>query len=132
MCALLAVGALSNGLPAGLTPHRFWAEFPSGRGWVAATGPYNEHTTRDFGVFALALGVLLAWAALRPQLELIRAALVAALVANVPHTVYHLAHPEQLPPADATAVGLLLGIPAAVNLVAAVVAFRRPAPSRAS
>ena len=89
---LLSLPALVVGAWALFLPRSFHEDFPSaGRGWVSALGPYNGHLLADVGVMYLALGVLLALAAVSSGRELVRASLVAWLVFAVPHFVFHAA-----------------------------------------
>src|SRR3712207_9286787 len=61
---VLAVSALTVGLWALLVPRSFYDDFPlPGRAWVSTLGPYDEHLVRDYGALNLALGILLAVAA---------------------------------------------------------------------
>jgi hypothetical protein len=81
-------------------PRSFHEDFPSaGRGWVSALGSYNGHLLADVGAMYLALGVLLALAAVSLGRELVRASLFAWLVFAVPHFVFHVAtiHHHPLP-----------------------------------
>ncbi len=97
---LLSLSALAVGAWALFLPRSFHEDFPSaGRGWVSALGPYNGHLLADVGAMYLALGVLLALAAVSSVRELVRASLVAWLVFAVPHFVFHSAtiHYHPLP-----------------------------------
>lgn len=107
------------GGPAATAPGWFFTDFPFGRGWVASAGPYNEHVIRDLGAAYLAFGVVLAWAAIRPDAQLARAATLGAVAANVPHLMFHLMHTAQLPTVDLVAQGASL----AISTVVAVGAF---------
>ena len=99
--SLLAFPALSVGVWALLVPRSFYDDFPAaGRGWLSALGPYNEHLVRDVGALNLALGVLLALAAILLDRWLVRAALVAWLVYALPHLAFHATESEALPPLD--------------------------------
>ena len=73
-------------------PVGFYEDFPMGRGWVALLPPYNEHLVRDVGGLSLALVVVLAAAALRPDRWTARVAAVAAAMFVLPHTVFHSLH----------------------------------------
>ena len=114
----LAAEMVLLGLPASVAPRTFYSWFPFGRGWVAGSGPDNEHLVSDFGYAAVALGIVLGWAAVRPGLELSRAALVAALATNAPHTLFHLVHATGLPRVDTVVQNGLLVAATLVNLVA--------------
>ena len=97
---LLSLSVLAVGAWALFLPRSFHEDFPSAsRGWVSALGPYNGHLLADVGAMYLALGVLLALAAVSLGRELVRASLVAWLVFAVPHFVFHAAtiHLHPLP-----------------------------------
>ena len=96
---LLAAVPLTVGVWALFLPRSFYEDFPlSGRDWVSALGPYNEHLVRDVGAMNLALGALLALAAIILERRLVQVSLVAWLVYAIPHFVFHLAnlHPFSL------------------------------------
>jgi nucleoside-diphosphate-sugar epimerase len=128
LLALLALSSLAIGVWAVLSPHGFYDSFPGGRGWVAADGPFNEHLLRDFGGLNLALGFLLAVAAVNAGRTLARTAAVSALLFAVPHLVYHLAHLDVYDTADAVGNVATLSLAAAVPVAVLVMtsARRRP------
>jgi hypothetical protein len=89
---ILSVQALVVGLWALFLPRSFYEDFPSaGREWVCASGPYNGHLLADVGAKYLALGVLLAVAAVSLGRDLVSASLATWPVCAVPHLVYHAA-----------------------------------------
>ena len=106
---LLASSPLVVGLWALLAPRSFYEDFPlPGRDWVSALGPYNEHLVRDVGSLNLALGVLLAAAAILLERRLVRASLVAWLAYAMPHSVFHLTQLHHYSPFDNLAnIGVL-------------------------
>jgi hypothetical protein len=114
ICLLfLAATALVVGFWALFLPRSFYEDFPlSGRDWVSALGPYNEHLVRDVGAMNLALGALLALAAIILERRLVQVSLVAWLVYAIPHFVFHLAnlHPFSLGDKIGNMVGLGLVI----------------------
>ena len=61
---------------------------------MAGDGPYNAHLVGDAGVGFLAVGVVLALAAMWMDARLIQAAAVAAAVHGAPHLLFHLRHPN--------------------------------------
>ena len=114
--AILTATALSVGLWALFLPRSFSYDFPaSARGWVSALPPYNEHLLRDVGALNLALGVLLALAALSLERRVVQASLVAWLVYAVPHFVYPVTEIGALPFFDDAAniggLGLVVVLP---------------------
>ncbi|HET7652226.1 MAG TPA: NAD(P)-dependent oxidoreductase [Acidimicrobiales bacterium] len=123
LLALLAISSLALGAWAVLGPHSFYDSFPGGRGWVAADGPFNEHLLRDFGGLNLALGFLLAVAAIVAGRTLARTAAVSALLFAVPHLVYHLSHLDVYDAADK--VGNITSLSVAAVLPVAVLVMTR-------
>ena len=101
---LLVVPFAVTGLWASLAPTSFFASFPGlGHAWVVVLPPYNEHLVRDVGDLYLGLAVVVAWAAVTLDRRVTQAALVASLVAGLPHVLFHLQHLDGLAAADATA-----------------------------
>jgi len=119
----LTVSFLLVGLWATLDPRGFYDGFPGGgRQWVAGDGPYNAHLAGDAGVGFLAVGVVLLLAAVWLDIRVIQAALIAAVVHDGPHLLYHLRHPnEALDSVDAALSngGLFLGASLALVLLVA-------------
>ncbi len=116
--SLLAAPALSVGVWALLVPRSFYDDFPAaGRGWLSALGPYNEHLVRDVGALNLALGTLLALAAILCERRLVRAALAAWLIYALPHFVFHATELDALPFLDNVANVLTLGLAVLLPLV---------------
>lgn len=116
--SFLAILTLSVGVGALLVPRSFYDDFPAaGRGWVSALGPYNEHLVRDFGALNLALGVLLALAAIVLERWLVRAALAAYLVYALPHLAFHATELDALPPLDNLLNLISLGLAVLLPLV---------------
>lgn len=124
--AALAFEMLLIGVPASIAPPWFFDWFLLGRGWAGAIGPYNEHYVFDLGLVYVSLGVVLVWAALRLGRELCRASLVASIVANAPHLVYHLNHTHELSLADNVAQDGLLMLLVLVAIQLLVLIARRP------
>jgi hypothetical protein len=121
--AVLAVQGGLIGVWAGLAPRSFYDDFPGlGRTWVSVDGPYNEHLVRDVGWLNLALTVITVWAAVTLARALVLATLVAWLVADLPHLVYHAANLEGLSAGDGTAeiISLALGPAIAAALLVLV------------
>ena len=122
--ALLALTAALVGVWAEFAPLSFYRSFPlAGHPWVAPLGPYNEHLIRDVGGLYLALLVLTGWAAIRPNLGILRLTGAAWLAFSLPHLVFHLLHLDELGTADK--IGNIVSL--AVNVALALVLI---APSR--
>jgi hypothetical protein len=115
---LLASASLAVGVWALLVPRSFYDDFPfPGREWVSTLGPYNEHLVRDVGALNLALGVLLATAALLLERRLVQISLVAYLVYAVPHFVFHVTTGHAFSLGDNLANMFTLGIAVLLPLV---------------
>lgn len=130
--AYLTASFLVIGLWATVASRSFYDAFPGGgRHWVAGDGPYNAHLVGDAGVGFLAVGAVLLLATAWLDRRVVQAALLAALVHDVPHLLYHLRHPnDALGSADTLLSdgGLALGVALALIMLAAV--SRAPAPAR--
>ena len=88
---LVAAPQILTGLWALSAPRSFHDDYPfASRGWVSALGPYNEHLVRDVGAGLLALGMLVALAALLLERRLMQVSLGVWLTFAVPHLVFHL------------------------------------------
>ena len=73
-----------------LAPRSFYEDFPGfGRHWVSVDGPYNEHLLRDVGQGNTAIGVVALVALSTGGVWLARATGLAAVVAYLPHQLYH-------------------------------------------
>ncbi|QIN82032.1 hypothetical protein GBA63_04785 [Rubrobacter tropicus] len=95
---LLSLSALAVGFWALLLPRSFYEDFPfPGRAWVSTSGPYNGHLIADVGAMYLALGVLLAAAAVSLGRDLVKVSLAVWLVFAVPHLVYHVSTLHHFP-----------------------------------
>lgn len=126
--SLLAIPALVVGLWALILPRSFYDDFPAaGRHWVSVLGPYNEHLVRDVGALNLALGALLAVAAIVLERRLVQAALAAWLVYAVPHFVFHATELDALSFLDNAANVITLGLAVLLPLVLLVATGRRRA-----
>lgn len=130
--ALLSLPALAVGVWALFLPRSFYEDFPSaGRGWVSALGPYNGHLLTDVGAMYLALGVLLALAAVSLGRELVRTSLVVWLVFAVPHFVFHAATIHHHPlPIDRAGNLISLGFVVVLPLILLYLDGSRATPAR--
>ncbi len=114
---LLASAPLVVGMWALLVPHSFYDDFPlPGRDWVSTLGPT---TSTSCGTWALnlALGVLLASAAILLERRLARVSLLAWVVYAVPHFVFHLGTDHAVSLADNVANMVSLGIAVLLSLI---------------
>ena len=126
---LLGLPQLLIGAWATFAPSGWFDNFPgAGRNWLPLYGPYDEHLVADVGSTFLALGVLLFLAAVWMDRRVVIAAVVAYLVYQVPHTIFHLANDDVLSSGDQVANGITLVL-ANVLAIAILVSLRRdPAP----
>ena len=112
-----------------LAPASFYADSPgAGRHWVSVDGPYNEHLLRDVGQGNLALGVMALVALLTGGVWLARATGLAALVASLPHQLYHQLTLHLLETtSDEVLQTLTLSLVSVAAVLLTVLAFRLPA-----
>jgi hypothetical protein len=122
----LTLSAAYVGIWALLAPHAFYDDFPlPGRHWVSLAGAYDEHLVRDVGGLYLALGVLTAWAVLRPHADLFRVVGIAWEVFSLPHLAFHVGHLDGLGTGDR--IGQSVALTATVLLAALlIVPVREP------
>ncbi len=112
----LAIGNGATGLLARLDPRVFYDDFPFGRSWVAADGPYNEHLVTDFGAALLAIAALCLVGVWRPSRDLVVGAAVANIVLGGFHIAYHAGVAELLSTTDnilsftSIGLGIVLGL----------------------
>lgn len=112
----LAIGNGATGLMARLDPQAFFDDFPFGRGWVAADGPYNEHLVTDFGAGLVAIAALCLVGVWWPTREVVVAAAVANIVLGGFHIAYHAGVTDLLSTRDnvlsfiSIGLGILLGL----------------------
>jgi hypothetical protein len=124
---VLAAFALLPGVWGTLWPRSFFDDFPgAGNAWVAAFPPYNEHLVRDVGAFYLGYGVLLLAAATLARRRLIQVALLAWIVATLPHAWFHLRHLEDLPTSHAVTQSVVLGVMTLLPVWLLVLTSRMP------
>ena len=120
--AVLAFTALQVGLWAAALPRSCYDDFPAGRAWVAADGPYNEHLVRDVGNLNLALLAVTVFALVRLGPLIARAAAAAWLAYGVPHLAYHLRHTDLYDSADLIAnmggLAMMVVLPGVLILLA--------------
>jgi alkylhydroperoxidase family enzyme len=85
-----------------LAPGSFYDDFPAGTdGWVNPLGPFDEHLVTDVGALFVALGFLLAFAAVSLRRGTVIAAAIAWLLFAVPHFAWHVFNLEPYGTADA-------------------------------
>ena len=119
----LAIGAWQQ-----FAPDSFYADFPGlGHHWVSLDGPYNEHLLRDVGQGNLAVGTVALVALLTGGIWLARATGLAAVIANVPHQIYHQTTVDILPTTtDQVLQSLILTAVTVAAIALTVLAFWTP------
>lgn len=85
-----------------LAPSSFYDDFPAGTdGWVNVLGPFDEHLVTDVGALFVALGFLLAFAAVSLRRGTVIVAAISWLIFSVPHFLWHVLNLEPYGTADA-------------------------------
>lgn len=114
--AVLALTALSIGLPASFAPESFYDDYPFFASWVSLLPPYNQHLVTDVGGLYLGFALVLGWAAWTLARELVRAVCAGWALMALLHFVFHATHLDGFSTADAiaelTGLGLVLVVPA--------------------
>jgi len=127
---ILALPQFAIGIWALASPRGWFDTFPGGgHHWLPAYGAYNSHLATDVGAAFLALGVVLALAALWLDRRLVQAALVGYLAYQVPHFIYHLANDHRLSAGDHVASDISVGL-SVVLAVVLLTLTRVSAPAR--
>ncbi|HVE98226.1 MAG TPA: hypothetical protein VNA12_03510 [Mycobacteriales bacterium] len=88
---VLLVPTAVTGLHALLAPRSWYDDFTGGIAPPAAFGAYNEHFVQDLGGGYLGVAAAVLWALFHLRADVVRCALAAFLVFNVPHLAIHLA-----------------------------------------
>ena len=115
--ALLALAALSVGLPAAFAPDTFYEDYPFFTSWINLLPPYNEHLITEVGGLYIGFGFLFCWALAKPSRQLILPLCIAWLIAQVLHFAFHISHLEGFTTTDS--IGQTLGF--VVLLLAAMI-----------
>ncbi len=132
LLAWFAVFGLGVGGWQVLAPGSFYEDFPGfGRHWVSVDGPYNEHLLRDVGQGNVALGVVALVALSTGGVWLARATGLAAVVAYLPHQLYHQLTLHLLETtSDEVLQTTTLSLVSIAAVLLTVLAFRLPAGER--
>jgi alkylhydroperoxidase family enzyme len=133
--AIIRVGLLLLGLPQALiglwalvAPMDWFETFPgAGHSWLPAYGAYNEHLAIDVGGTFVAIGLVLVLAAVYLERRLVQVALIAYLVFEIPHFVYHLGADYRLSSGDQIASATTLALTVLLALALLALTRRRPA-----
>jgi hypothetical protein len=132
LLAVLAGVDLGTGIWAVAAPSDWYLNFPGfGHHWVSSAGLFNEHLTTDAGAGFLAVGAVLALAAVWAARPVLVTALVALVAQTLPHFIFHLAHPNPLLSTADTIVGVWgIGAECLIGMVLLAVVLVAP-PGRA-
>lgn len=91
--ALLALLQAGPALWAVVSPEGFFSSYPTpDHAWVSMFPPYNEHLVRDLGLASVQIVPVAAVCVRWPEPRLVRAVLIATLVFNAPHLLFHETH----------------------------------------
>ncbi|MDO8214090.1 hypothetical protein [Conexibacter sp. CPCC 206217] len=100
---VLALEAVSVGLPAAFAPRGFYDDYPFFANWVDLLPPYNQHLVTDVGGLYLGFAVVLGWAAWKLQTDLVRAVGTGWALMSLLHFVFHASHLDNFSTVDAIA-----------------------------
>jgi hypothetical protein len=115
--AIIAISPAWVGIWAAAAPRSFYDDFPGTSSWVAPLGPYDEHLVRDIGAFQLGLLAVVLFALVTLERRVVQAALVASIVAGLPHLIYHLTATGALSTADNVLSLIGLALPVVIALI---------------
>lgn len=122
--ALTAFSAAAIGLLAAFAPRTFYDDFPFAGHWVDRLPPYNEHLVTDVGALYLGFALLLAWAAVTLQRQLVQAVCTGWILFSLLHVVFHARHLDTFGTGDAIQELVSLIAVIALPLVALFAAAR--------
>jgi hypothetical protein len=113
--ALTALSAAAIGAIAAFLPRTFYDDFPFSGHWVDRLPPYNEHLVTDVGALYLGFALVLAWAAVTLQRQLVLAASAGWIVFSLLHFAFHARHLDGFGTSDAiqelTSLALVVVLP---------------------
>ncbi len=115
---ITAASAAGVGLLATFAPRTFYDDFPYAGHWVDRLPPYNEHLVTDVGALYLGFALLLAWAAVTLQRQLVQAACWGWILFSALHLVFHARHLGGFGAGDAVAELVSLAAVVALPLIA--------------
>ena len=113
-----AASAVGVGVVAAFAPRTFYDDFPYVGHWVDRLPPYNEHLVTDVGALYLGFALVLAWAAVTLQRQLVLAGCLGWILFSVLHVVFHARHLDGFATSDAVAELASLATVIALPLVA--------------
>lgn len=89
---VLALTALSIGIPAAFAPETFYTDFPFFTALVKLLPPYNEHLITDVGGLYVGFGFMLGWATISPSRQLVLPLCWGWVIAQALHFAFHISH----------------------------------------
>jgi hypothetical protein len=122
--AWVRTGLFVVGVPAAVTggwallaPRSFYDDFPgSGKAWIAAYGPFDEHLVRDVGGLMLAISLATLIAAILMDRRLIAVIVSASLVYDASHLAFHASERGGLSTRDYAVNVILLAVIVLIKL----------------
>jgi len=122
----LTLVELAVGLVATLAPRVFYDYVP----WVDLAPPFAEHLMRDYGAMNLALGLVIAVAAITMDRVMVRTSLAAYLMFAVPHLLFHVTHHDHYTASQAIGETTALTIAVLLPLALLVLSWAPCTPCR--
>jgi len=89
---VIALSALSIGLPASFAPETFYTDYPYFTALVKLLPPYNEHLITDIGGLYLGFGVIFLWATFSPSRQLVVPICWGWIAAQALHFAFHISN----------------------------------------
>ncbi|MBN8866398.1 MAG: hypothetical protein J0H98_02490 [Solirubrobacterales bacterium] len=114
---VLALSALSIGLPASFAPETFYTDYPFYTALVKLLPPYNEHLVTDVGGLYLGFAVMLTWATIKPSRQLIIPLCAGWIVAEALHFAFHIGHLTGFTTTDAIGQTIGLGLYVVIAII---------------
>ena len=114
---MLALSALSIGLPAAFAPETFYTDFPFYTSLVSLLPPYNEHLVTDVGGLYLGFGVMFGWALFQPSRQLVVPLCGGWIVAQALHFAFHVSHLTGFTTSQAAGQTIGLGLYIVIALI---------------
>jgi hypothetical protein len=121
---VLALSALSIGLPASFSPETFYTDYPFYTALVKLLPPYNEHLITDVGGLYLGFALMLIWATVKPSKQLVVPLCWGWIVAQALHFAFHIGHLTGFTTSQAVGQTIGLGLYVLIALIP-VVMLRR-------
>jgi hypothetical protein len=121
---VLALSALSIGLPASFAPETFYTDYPFYTALVKLLPPYNEHLITDVGGLYLGFALMLIWATIKPSRQLVVPLCWGWIIAQTLHFAFHIGHLTGFTTSQAVGQTIGLGLYVLIALIP-IVMLRR-------